>query len=69
MSDIVERPMRKRKTMLLSAAALLMFLSGCESLPGPMSLAVNEPGFDISKIETQRTIALNSCAVSPIGEK
>jgi hypothetical protein len=30
---------------------------------------VNEPGFDASKIATQRTIALNSCAVSPIGEK
>jgi hypothetical protein len=55
----------KRKTMMLSAAALLMFLTGCESLPGPMSLAVNEPGFDISKIETQRTIT-PSCS---IGEK
>ena len=43
-----------RKTTQLSAAALLMFLTGCASLPGPEALAVNEPGFDISKIETLR---------------
>ncbi|MCA3667368.1 MAG: hypothetical protein IOB85_15985 [Methylobacterium sp.] len=35
---------------LLPAAALLVLLSGCASLPGPKALAVNEPGFDVSRI-------------------
>ena len=49
--------MIRQKTMLLSAAALLVFLSGCANVPGPMALAVHEPGFDASKLATQRTIA------------
>jgi hypothetical protein len=47
---------------LFRAAALLALLSGCESLPGPKALAVNEPGFDVSKIaETNKAGIAAGC--------
>lgn len=60
--------MTRRKTIQLSAAALLTFLTGCASGPGPMALAVNEPGFDATKIATQRTIA-PACPTPSSAEK
>lgn len=60
--------MIRRKTIQLSAAALLTFLAGCASGPGPMALAVNEPGFDATKIATQRTIA-PACPTPSSAEK
>jgi hypothetical protein len=47
---------------LFRAAALLVLLSGCESLPGPKALMVNEPGFDVSRIaETNKAGIAAGC--------
>lgn len=53
---------------LLPAAALLVLLSGCASLPGPKALAVNEPGFDVSKV-LAKPVQLNHAARNCRGRK
>lgn len=53
---------------LLPAAALLVLLSGCASLPGPKALAVNEPGFDVSRV-VAKPVQLNHAARNCRGRK